>query len=80
MTVDPEAIIAEGVKVAARQQRQRDVILGALLLVAGFAFALLGVLVLAGAFTDAMELGFGGLMLGLSTVFAGAARLTRALR
>jgi hypothetical protein len=50
------------------------------MLVAGFAFALLGALVLAGAFTDAMELGFGGLGLGASLVFVGAIKLTRGLR
>jgi hypothetical protein len=76
----PEDIIAEGVRVAARHQRQRDVILGALLLVAGFTFGLIGVLLLAGAFDQAIELGFGGLGLGLSCIFAGAARLTRGLR
>jgi len=60
--------------------RHRGVVLGALLLVAGFAFALLGALVLAGAFTDAIELGVGGLGLGVAVVFFGAIKLTRGLR
>lgn len=78
--VDPDALIAEVVEAATRPERRRDVILGALMLVAGFAFALLGLLVLAGAFTGAMVLGFGGLGLGVAVVFAGASKLTRGLR
>lgn len=80
MEQSPEDIIAEGVKVAARHQRQRNVILGALLLVAGFTFGLLGVLVLAHAFAVANELGFGALGFGMSCVLGGVVKLTRGLR
>ena len=59
---------------------RRNVILGALMLVVGFAVSLLGALVLAGAFTDALALGFGGLGLGVSSVVVGALKLTRGLR
>lgn len=72
MTGGPDAVIARA--------RQRDVILGALLLVAGFAFALLGALILAGAFTDVTLLGIGGLGLGVAVVVVGAIKLTRGLR
>lgn len=78
--MDPEQIIAEGVKAGARQERRHNIVLGALMLVAGFAFGLLGLLVFAGSFTDAVELGFGGLGLGITLVFAGASKLTRGLR
>ena len=60
--------------------RHHGVILAALLLVAGFALALLGALVLAGAFTDVAALGGGGLGLGVLVVFVGAIKLTRGLR
>jgi hypothetical protein len=60
--------------------RHRGVVLAALLLVAGFSVALLGALVLAGAFTDLTALGVGGLGLGVLVVFVGAIKLTRGLR
>lgn len=72
--IDPPS---EGVEATARH---RGVVLAALLLVAGFSVALLGALVLAGAFTDLTALGVGGLGLGVLVVFVGAIKLTRGLR
>ena len=60
--------------------RRHGVVLAALMLVAGFALALLGALVLAGAFTDLTALGVGGLGIGVLVVFGGAIKLTRGLR
>lgn len=78
--IDPNAIIAEGVEAAARQERTRNLILGALMLAAAVAFAIFGVLIFTGhAFHDTTELALGSVGLALSLLWVGTIKLSRGL-
>lgn len=78
---DPNAIIAEGEKAAAQQQRSRNVILGTIMLLAGVAFGVLGVLGYTGnVIHDTTELVLGCFGLALSLLYVGTIKLARGLR
>ena len=81
MTVDPDAVIAEGVRVAARQERTRNLILGTLLLVVGVVFGAIGFYALsAPLFFSMSEAVFGCFLGALFGLLTGGIQLARGLR
>lgn len=81
MTVDPRAIIADGIKAAARQERRHNLILGVILIAAGVAFAVLGILGVSGTnVPDSTELVFAMFGLAGSAMLAGIVKVWRGLQ
>ncbi len=79
--LDPDAIIAEGVKVAARQERTRNLILGVMLLLVGVVFTGIGIYgMTTPVFLESSALVFGALGVGLSALLTGGIQLARGLR
>lgn len=80
MTVDPDAIIAEGVKAAARQERVRNLILGVLLLFVGVVFGAIGLYALSTPmFFSMSEAVFGCFLGALFGLMTGTIQLVRGL-
>lgn len=78
--INPDAIIAEGVRAAARQQRNRNLILGTILIIAGLAFGAIGIYAVATPdVLSVSELVFAFFGFSLSCLGTGVIKLWRGL-
>jgi hypothetical membrane protein len=78
--INPDAIIAEGVRAAARQQRTRNLILGTILIIAGLAFGAIGIYAVATPDVHTVaELVFAFFGFSLSCLGTGVIKLWRGL-